>query len=68
MLRHTYYERDEMRMTDRKWINLQEYYDVEYWAKKFGVTPELLQMAVKNSGTNSADEVEQYLTSKYPFK
>jgi len=68
MLRHTYYERDEMRMTDRKWINLQEYYDVEYWAKKFGVTPELLQMAVKNSGTTSADEVEQYLRSKYPFK
>lgn len=68
MLRHTYYERDEMRLTDRKWINLQEYYDVEYWAKKFGVSPELLQAAVKNSGTTSADEVEQYLRSKYPFK
>jgi hypothetical protein len=33
MLRHTYYERDEMRMADRKWIDLQEYYDVEYWSK-----------------------------------
>jgi|GEM_PF-928007 len=68
MLRNTYYERDEMRLTDRRWINLQEYYDVEYWSKKFGVTPELLQMAVKNSGTTSADEVEQYLRNKYPFK
>jgi len=68
MLRHSYYDRDEMRLTDRKWINLQEYYDVEYWSKKFGITPELLQLAVKNSGTTAADEVEQYIRNKYVFK
>jgi hypothetical protein len=68
MLRNTYYERDEMRLTEKRWINLQEYYDVEYWSRKFGVTPELLQMAVKNAETTSADEVEQYLKNKYPLK
>ncbi|SEB19165.1 DUF3606 domain-containing protein [Pedobacter hartonius] len=68
MLRHSYYDRDEMRLKDRKWINLQEYYDVEYWSKKFGITPELLQLAVKNSGTTAAEEVEQYIRNKYVFK
>lgn len=66
MLRHTYYEKSEMRLVDRKVINLQEYYDVEYWAKKFGVTPELLSIAVKDSGTTVAEEVETYIRNKYP--
>jgi len=67
MLRNTYYDRDEMRLNDRKWINLQEYYDVEFWSKKFGITPELLQRAVKDSGSTAAADVEQYIRSKYPF-
>lgn len=69
MLRNTYYDRDEMRMQDdKKWVNLQEYYDVEYWSKKFGVKPELLQRAVKESGSTAAGDVENYIKSKYPFK
>lgn len=69
MLRNTYYDRDEMRLQeDKKWVNLQEYYDVEYWSKKFGVTPELLQRAVKESGSTAANDVEQYIRSMYPFK
>lgn len=67
MLRHNYYERDEMRMQEHKWINLQEYYDIEFWAKKFSVTPEFLQLAVKESGSNNAEEVEKFIKSKYPF-
>jgi hypothetical protein len=66
MLRHTYYEKDEMRMVDRKVINLREYYDVEYWAKKFGVTPELLSIAVKEAGSTVAEDVELYINKKYP--
>jgi len=67
MLRQNFYDKNEIRVIDRKSINLQEYYDVEYWSKKFGVTPELLQRAVKESGSNYAEDVENFIKSKYPF-
>ena len=57
-----------MRLQERKWVNLQEYYDVEYWSKKFGITPELLQRAVKESGSVYAEDVETYIRTKYPFR
>jgi hypothetical protein len=66
MLRHSYYDKDEMRVVDRKVINLREYYDVEYWAKRFGITPELLNIAVKEAGSTVAEEVELYVRKKYP--
>jgi hypothetical protein len=66
MLRHSYYDKDEMRVVDRKVINLGEYYDVEYWAKRFGITPELLNIAVKEAGSTVAEEVEMYVRKKYP--
>lgn len=66
MLRHSYYEKSEMRVVDRKVINLREYYDVEYWAKQFGITPELLNIAVKEAGSTIATEVEMYVRKKYP--
>jgi len=67
MLRNNYYDRDEMRIQERKWINVQEYYDIEFWSKKFGVSPELLRLAVNESGSTSAEEVEKYIRNKYPF-
>ncbi|MCX2483621.1 DUF3606 domain-containing protein [Pedobacter sp. MR2016-24] len=67
MLRQNFYDKNEIRVIDRKSINLQEYYDVEYWSKKFGVTPELLQRAVRESGSNYAEDVENFIKSKYPF-
>lgn len=67
MLRNNYYDRDEMRIQERKWINVQEYYDIEFWSKKFGVSPELLRLAVSESGSTSAEEVEKYIRNKYPF-
>lgn len=66
MLRHTYYEKSEMRVVERKVINLREYYDVEYWSKQFGITPELLNIAVREAGSTIAEEVEMYLRKKYP--
>jgi hypothetical protein len=45
---------------DRSRINLSENYEVEYWAKKFNVTPEELKAAVKEAGS-TADKVEAYL-------
>jgi hypothetical protein len=45
---------------DSKLINTSEYYEVEYWAKKFTVGVEDLKAAVKAVG-NSAAAVEVYL-------
>jgi len=68
MLRNNYYDKNEIRVMDRRWINLQEYYEIEFWSKKFGVTPELLKLSVKESGSINADEVETYIKRKYLIK
>ena len=34
----------------RESINIKEYYEVEYWAKKFGVKPAQLKEAVQALG------------------
>jgi len=45
---------------DSDLINTNENYEVEYWSKKFGVSPEELKSAVKAVG-NSAKAVEAHL-------
>lgn len=45
---------------DRDRINVNESYELEYWSKKFNVTPDELRKAVKAAGT-SADAVEKHL-------
>jgi hypothetical protein len=39
---------------DRTRINPSEDYEVRYWCKKFGVTPDVLRAAVKNVGSSTA--------------
>jgi translation initiation factor 6 (eIF-6) len=41
-------------------INISEYYEAEYWAKKFGVTVEQLKSAIRAVG-NSVIAVEKRL-------
>jgi hypothetical protein len=36
-------------------INIKEYYEVEYWAKKFGVKPVQLKEAVQAVGPSTKD-------------
>ena len=36
-------------------INIKEYYEVEYWANKFGVRPGQLKEAVQAVGTSPKD-------------
>ncbi len=48
---------------DRDRINTSEDYEVQYWAKKFGVTADALKDAVKAVGT-TASAVEEYLKKK----
>jgi len=45
---------------DRDRINMSEYYELEYWSNKFGVSIERLKTAVKAVG-NSISAVSQYL-------
>jgi len=65
MLRHTYYDQNETNMPENKLIDLQEYYEVEYWSKRFGVKPELLKRAVIESDSTVAEEVEKYIKTKF---
>lgn len=37
---------------DRSKINIHEQYEVQYWSKKYGVTPEELRDAVGKAGTS----------------
>ncbi|MFH7019193.1 DUF3606 domain-containing protein [Flavobacterium sp. FlaQc-47] len=50
---------------DRSRINMNEQHEVHYWTEKFGVTKEDLQAAIDKAGTNSAQEVEEVLQSKF---
>lgn len=45
---------------DRSRINLSEYYEVQYWTKKFDVSEGMLEAAVKSVGSSAAT-VEEYL-------
>jgi hypothetical protein len=45
---------------DRSRISLSEDYEVRYWCKKFGVTPDVLRTAVEKVG-NWAEAVEKEL-------
>lgn len=49
---------------DRSRISTSEDYEVQYWAEKFGVSHDELKQAVKDSGSNSPDEVERYLRKR----
>ncbi|MET0571212.1 MAG: DUF3606 domain-containing protein [Pedobacter agri] len=46
---------------DRTEININESYEVDYWANKFGVSKDKLKAAVQTVGTSAA-EVEEFLT------
>jgi hypothetical protein len=45
---------------DPKQVNTHETWEVDYWSKKFGVTPEKLKQAVKAVGTQ-VTKVQQHL-------
>lgn len=45
---------------DASKVNVHESWEREYWSKKFGVTAEQLEAAVKAVGT-SAKKVEEHL-------
>jgi hypothetical protein len=46
---------------DRTRINFSEDYEVRYWCKRFGVTPDVLRAAVEKVGS-SAEAVEKEIS------
>ncbi|ARP84416.1 DUF3606 domain-containing protein [Bordetella genomosp. 8] len=46
---------------DRSRIALEEDWEMRYWTKEFGCTPEQLRDAVHKAGSNSVDKVREYL-------
>ena len=44
---------------DAQRVNTHEDYEVQYWSKKFGVTPEALRDAVKKAGPMASDVQKQ---------
>jgi hypothetical protein len=52
---------------DASRINIHEKYEVDYWTKKFGVTPDQLRAAVSKVGT-SARAVEEELTREHAHR
>jgi hypothetical protein len=57
----------QTRPLDAKRIDANADYELRYWSKKFGVTPELVRNAVKKVGT-SARAVGMHLRKTAPFK
>ena len=56
-------DKTKTRPQDASRVNIHEKYEVEYWSKKFKVTPEQLKAAVSKVGV-SAKAVEKELTSR----
>ncbi|TDQ10030.1 DUF3606 domain-containing protein [Pedobacter metabolipauper] len=54
------YKKERLGSPEHTMVDVTEYYEVEYWAKKFEVSPERLRAAVESAGT-SADAVKKYL-------
>jgi hypothetical protein len=48
---------------DRKRIDINEEYELQYWSEKFDVSREELRDAVEQAG-NEAEEVERLLNSR----
>jgi hypothetical protein len=52
--------KNERNSPDSRLISLRENYEVEYWTKKFNITPDQLKQAVNAAG-DSAAAVERWL-------
>lgn len=49
---------------DRTVVNLNEPYEVQYWARKWNIPPEELRDAVKITGSLSVSDIEKFITGK----
>jgi hypothetical protein len=50
--RHNADDKSKTGPQDATRVNVHERYELEYWSKRFGVTPERLKEAVEKAGTS----------------
>lgn len=55
-------DRTKTRPQDAQRVNINEDYELRYWAEKFGVSPEQLKKVVRRVGP-MADDVERALSA-----
>jgi len=58
-------ETNEFGRLDNDRININEYYEVEYWSKQFDLKPEVLKTLIKEAGTDSVKALRAYLDKHY---
>ncbi len=56
---------NQFRSLDIDRININEYYEVEYWSKQFGFRPDVFKSLVEESGITSAEALKAYLHKVY---
>ena len=59
---------NQYRSLDTDTININEYYEVEYWSKQFGMHPEVFKNLVKEAGITSAETLKVYLHKNFGVK
>ena len=52
-------------MRDRTRIDKNEPYELEFWARKFNITPEKLRETIEKSGLSEVKAIEKYLITHY---
>lgn len=52
---------EKINRTDQDRINLNEDYEVQYWASRFQVSQNQLKQTIQSVGTDYTKEVEQFL-------
>ena len=55
----------QFRSLDMDRININEYYEVEYWSKQFGLHPSVFRKLIEDSGITSAQVLRAYLNKSY---
>lgn len=56
---------NQFRSLDIDRININEYYEVEYWAKQFGLRPDVFKNLIEETGITSAETLKTYLHKKF---
>ena len=59
---------NQYRSLDTDTININEYYEVEYWSKQFGMHPEVFKNLVKEAGITYAETLKVYLHKNFGVK
>jgi hypothetical protein len=55
----------QFRSLDLDRININEYYEVEYWSKQFGLRPDAFKKLVLDCGITSAKALKEYIQKNY---